>query len=306
MLGRVEFPYPVVPVVRHHHERWDGKGYPDGLAGEEIPLTARILSVVDCFDAVREDRPYRKGMTRAEAIDYIMSGSGTQYDLHVVGTFITHLPEFEAEIMASRNQPLPTYGIEAPEVLSDAASQVHPAAGLAITSAEDENRIRLSDEELGTLYELSQAAAMSRSTEELAVIVSDKLKLIVPFETCVFTMLDPGSGDSVVLHAAGKHAEAFKRRNVPLGEGVTGWVLANQKPYCNADPRLDLPASLLGETDAFRTLVAYPIILDSVLLGAVTLYSSTLTEYIAQHQRLLAEVVTIVAGQLSTTPSFRI
>src|SRR5205085_4946549 len=78
ILSRVEFPYPIVPIVRHHHERWDGKGYPDGLAGEQIPVTARILSVVDCFDAVREDRQYRKGMTRQEAINLVLQGSGTQ------------------------------------------------------------------------------------------------------------------------------------------------------------------------------------------------------------------------------------
>jgi putative nucleotidyltransferase with HDIG domain len=59
IMERVNFPYPVVPVVRHHHERWDGRGYPDGLTGDQIPLTARILSVVDAFDAVREDRQYR-------------------------------------------------------------------------------------------------------------------------------------------------------------------------------------------------------------------------------------------------------
>ncbi|HYJ47937.1 MAG TPA: HD domain-containing phosphohydrolase, partial [Pyrinomonadaceae bacterium] len=110
ILGRVGFPYPVVPVVRHHHERWDGRGYPDGLSGEQIPMTARILSVVDCFDAVREDRQYRKAMTREEAIDFIMGGSGTMYDPRVVGTFLTHLPEFEAEIHAHRNTPAPTYG----------------------------------------------------------------------------------------------------------------------------------------------------------------------------------------------------
>jgi putative nucleotidyltransferase with HDIG domain len=66
ILERVEFPYPVVPIVRHHHEQWGGAGYPDGLSGLEIPIGARILSVVDCFDALVSDRPYRKGMTVAE------------------------------------------------------------------------------------------------------------------------------------------------------------------------------------------------------------------------------------------------
>src|SRR5437868_2397515 len=121
ILGRVEFPYPIVPVVRHHHERWDGKGYPDGLKAEEIPITARILSVVDCFDAVREDRQYRKGMTRQEAINLILQGRGSQYDPTIVDTFIAHLKEFESEIQAHRNMPVPTFGIEPNEELSEAA-----------------------------------------------------------------------------------------------------------------------------------------------------------------------------------------
>src|SRR5262249_25080112 len=71
ILGRVNFPYPVLPIVRHHHERWDGRGYPDGLAGDQIPITARLLSVVDCYDAAREERPFRAGMTREAAIEML-------------------------------------------------------------------------------------------------------------------------------------------------------------------------------------------------------------------------------------------
>src|SRR5262249_23899301 len=80
IMERVNFPYPVVPIVRHHHERWDGRGYPDGKAGDQIPLTARILTVVDCFDAVREDRQYRKGMTRDQACAFLRENAGTQFD----------------------------------------------------------------------------------------------------------------------------------------------------------------------------------------------------------------------------------
>jgi putative nucleotidyltransferase with HDIG domain len=63
LLSSIRFPYPVVPVVRHHHEHWDGKGYPAGVSGTDIPLGARILAVVDCFDALTSDRPYRPRLT---------------------------------------------------------------------------------------------------------------------------------------------------------------------------------------------------------------------------------------------------
>ena len=98
ILSRVDFPYPVVPIVRHHHEQWNGQGYPDGLSGEQIPLTARIFSVVDCFDSVREDRPFRRSMTSEESIALLRRGAGTHFDPCVVDQFIKNLPHFEKQI----------------------------------------------------------------------------------------------------------------------------------------------------------------------------------------------------------------
>src|SRR6185436_14389467 len=97
----VGFPYPVVPIVRYHHERWDGKGYPEGLSGTSIPLTARILAVVDCFDAVREDRAYRGAFSREDACQLLRHQSGKHFDPEVVETFLTHLAEFEQRIVAA-------------------------------------------------------------------------------------------------------------------------------------------------------------------------------------------------------------
>ncbi|MGH9902171.1 MAG: HD-GYP domain-containing protein, partial [Pyrinomonadaceae bacterium] len=206
ILGRVEFPYPVVPVVRSHHERWDGKGYPDGLKGEEIPLTARILSVVDCFDAVREDRQYRKGMTREQAINLVMEGSGTQYDPRVVGTFVTHLPEFEAEIKAHRDEPAQTYGIEPLEQLSEAVRQVAPAAGLAEEAKGPETgEVKLTHREHAALDDLSRAVKSARTSEELVSTFVEKLAALVPYDTCAVVLVSPESGDNVVAHAAGEH-----------------------------------------------------------------------------------------------------
>src|SRR3984893_12037025 len=151
ILGRVDFHYPVVPIVRHHHERWDGCGYPDGLQGEGIPLTARILTVVDCFDALREDRQYRRGLTREEAVGFLLKNSGSQYDPRVVGIFITHLAEFEAEIAAHKGQPLPTFGIETTEQLTAAAQKVTPGAGLAATPDGVGDEISFSRRELAAI-----------------------------------------------------------------------------------------------------------------------------------------------------------
>jgi putative nucleotidyltransferase with HDIG domain len=88
LLAAIQFPYPVVPIVRHHHESWDGSGYPDGLSGTDIPIGARILSVVDCFDALTSDRPYRPKLSEAEAIEILQQRRGRMYDPLVVDVFI--------------------------------------------------------------------------------------------------------------------------------------------------------------------------------------------------------------------------
>jgi putative nucleotidyltransferase with HDIG domain len=301
ILGRVAFPYPIVPVVRHHHERWDGRGYPDGLQGEDIPLTARILSVVDCFDAVREDRQYRKGMTREEAIEYLMTNSGSQYDPRVIGTFITHLPEFEAEIMAHRNVPQPTFGIEPSEQLSEAARLVAPAAGLAeaVAPQQQTGDLKLTDEQRAALSAFNADLSEARDLEEAIASLTGSLKAIVPFDACTVTLTPPHRDECVVAHAFGEHAALLMGRHIVPGEGVTGWVLANLQPFYNADPKLDLPPGLSVHCSAFRTLAACPILCGRELHGVLTLYSTTLARYDDEHSQLLEEVAGLLAAALS-------
>lgn len=303
ILGRVGFSYPVVPVVRHHHERWDGKGYPDGLAGEAIPLTARILTVVDCFDAVREDRQYRKGMSRAEAIEYLLGNSGTQYDPRVVGTFITHLPEFEAEIAAHRNTAAPTYGIEPFEQLSEAARHVPPAAGLAeaVTPRAQLKDTELTDAERATLSIAARRLNEASNRVEVVAAFVESLKTVVPYDSCAVTLAPPHTESCAVAYADGRHADLLNGRRIVVGEGVTGWVLANRQPFYNADPKLDLPPALVALDASYRTLAACPIIARGVELhGAVTLYSATLPKYEAKHQQLVEALVALLAQTLSS------
>jgi putative nucleotidyltransferase with HDIG domain len=302
ILGRVDFPYPIVPVVRHHHERWDGKGYPDGLGGEDIPLTARILSVVDCFDAVREDRQYRKGLTREDAIKLLMEGVGAQYDPRVVGTFVTHLPEFEAEILAMRNAPAPTYGIEPAEQLSEAARAVAPAAGLAEAVAPPTQLdLILTQEQRATLSQLARDVSDPRDVDEIARAFAARVKTLVPYESCVLTLVPPHTDEIIAAHAEGVHADLLLGRQITPGEGVTGWVLANRQSFYNADPKLDLPPALAARCADFRTLAACPVVHENELQGVLTLYSATLREYTAEHRQLLEESVRLLAASLAAS-----
>jgi putative nucleotidyltransferase with HDIG domain len=305
ILSRVEFPYPIVPVVRHHHERWDGNGYPDGLSGEEIPLTARILSVVDCFDAVREDRQYRKGLLREEALDLIIRGSSTQYDPRVVGTFIAHLSEFEAEIQAMQGRQMPSFGIEPTERLTEAARNVPPAAGLA--EEEEANTQKLPDQErndVAALSDLAQAVIGARGSYGIISAFAEKLRGVVPYDLCAITLTQPESGQNTVVHASGPQAELIQGRTIGLGEGVTGWVLANCQPFSNTDPKLDFPASAHHKLAGYRTLAVFPIIKKHELFGAVALYSISLAEYSARHQQMIKESAALLAMALSSAARY--
>jgi HD-GYP domain-containing protein (c-di-GMP phosphodiesterase class II) len=103
IISEIEALQQVVPIVRHHHERFDGKGYPDGLAGQDIPLEARILAVVDAFDAMTHERAYRKALGREEALAELKRGAGTQFDPAVVEAFLAWAAK-EGEELASYGQ----------------------------------------------------------------------------------------------------------------------------------------------------------------------------------------------------------
>src|SRR5207245_9018666 len=156
ILKRVNFPYPVEDIVRDHHEKWDGSGYPKGLRAEQIPLVARIISVVDFYDATRCDRPYRKGMKREDSVAMLQNMAGSSFDPRVVELFTKHVCKFDELIDA--------HDIEeqvASEKL-DLVTKSRPDAGLApdILGAPDNNSgfrsITAAEREVFALHEIAQ------------------------------------------------------------------------------------------------------------------------------------------------------
>jgi diguanylate cyclase (GGDEF)-like protein/putative nucleotidyltransferase with HDIG domain len=291
ILSRVEFPYPVVPIVRHHHERWDGRGYPDGLSGEQIPITARILSVVDCFDAVREDRQYRKAMTRDQAIQLIESSSGTMYDPRVVRAFIDHLPQFEAEIRNQRKSP----------------KQSRPkrdgtlAAGVQKPESEQVvfEHIRNAHREVITLYEIAQTIGTSLDLRDMFAVFASRLQDIVSYTTCALYLHKPNSIDVEAVHARGRDAERLKGASIILGSGITGWVVANRQPMYNCDPRLDFDTAHIKLDVTYRTVISVPLLKGDEVLGALTVYSADLNAYEPDHLRLVEAVAKLAADAIA-------
>lgn len=295
ILERVNFPYPVVPIVRHHHEQWNGLGYPDGLKGDEIPLTARILSVVDCFDSVREDRPYRRGMTREEAKALLLRGAGTHFDPKVVNLFLKNLPRFEEEIVQLDLDHLSSADGECQtQMLIEA--DIHQTKERPSVLAYDQ--IKNAHREVYALYEIARTFGSSLDIEDTVSILVNKVGHVVPFDTCVVYLYDELKAYATASHVAGKNAQHLRDRCVAPGEGVTGFALSNRRSINRIDPKLDFDGVVLDEESEYRSMAALPLIRDERLLGAISLYSMELHEYTDDHMRLLETVTRLASDAL--------
>ena len=296
MLGRVNFPYPVLPIVRHHHERWDGKGYPDGLKEEQIPITARIMSVVDCFDSVREERPFRPGMSRADAIDLLRGDSGTQFDPRIIDLFIEHLPRFETEIAAR--------GLADQIHISVPGSPVVPAAEQMAQDRENTSfgaydQIRNAHREVYALYEIARTFGSSLEVKNTLSVLVDKVGQIVPFDTCVVYLYDEVKGYATAALAMGRNADLLHTRCVAPGEGVTGFALSNRRPVNRIHPSLDFANVKLPADEDYSSMASLPLFKDDLLLGALSVYSTSLKEYSDDQIRLLETVTRLGSDALA-------
>jgi diguanylate cyclase (GGDEF)-like protein/putative nucleotidyltransferase with HDIG domain len=294
ILSRVNFPYPVTPIVRHHHEQWDGLGYPDGLKAEQIPITARVISVVDCFDSVREDRPFRRGMTRDEAIALLLRGSGNHFDPRVVESFIKHLPRFESQITAAGlpQQP-PTKEVSEPFALTEMDMAQTRERGCYIAY----DQIKSAHQEVYALYEIARTFGSSLDVRNTVEVLVDKVGHVVPFDTCVVYLHDEVKGYATPAHVAGRNAQILATKCVAPGEGVTGFALANRSPINQLHPSLDF-AGLDIERE-YRSMAALPLFKEETVLGALSVYSVELEQYTDDHMRLLETVTRLASDALS-------
>src|SRR4029079_2888512 len=292
ILGRVDFPYPVIPIIRHHHEQWDGRGYPDRLRGEQIPITARIISVVDCFDSIREDRPFRRGMTLDEATALLLRGSGIHFDPVVVEQFIKNLPRFDAEIeRLGLQHQCANYFTEPPIQLSEVDMNQTRERGSFIAY----DQIKKAHREVYARDEISRTSGTSLHVEHTLEILVDKVGHVVPFDTCIVYFYDEQKGYATARHVVGKHGQKLTGRCIALGEGVTGFALANRSAVNQLHPSLDFTDINPDAGIKYRSMASLPLFKDDVLLGALSVYSAELEQYTDDHMRLL-ETVTRLAS----------
>jgi putative nucleotidyltransferase with HDIG domain len=275
ILSEVDFPYPVVPIVRHHHENWDGTGYPDRLKGSAIPIGARILAVVDCFDALTSDRPYRRALSSREALAIIEERRGTMYEPAIVDAF--------REMCASTPS---TEAVSVDDQGETATMPATPAGRLA-----DQATSETGD---GVRMAMALGAAMSHDSTGRCPwrALADALCQLPNVDTAAVFVLDETGTRLMPLRVAGRHAQAIERLSIPLGERMIGWVAAVGQPLINGDAMLDLYDA---EAKTLKGAVAIPCRGPYGGSAVVALYSTRAQPFSSVHRQLVETAVSLVA-----------
>ena len=288
IISGVPFPYPVAPLILSHHERYDGKGYPSGLKGEEIPLGARILSVVDYFDALMSERPYHRAMELEAALGLLQQEAGKALDPRVVNTFVDMYPRLAAEAETSQEpaRKLTRVATHAPSA--------QPAVGLVHESAARSNvfqDIALAHREIYALYEIAQAMGSSLGVSDTMALISSKLSNIVPFSCCALYLYVEDTDSLRCRFATGVEAELIQQLTIRSGHGLTGWVARNRRPLVNARPSADYEAAgQPSDRTSLHSALVCPLLFNERFIGTISVYHTEPSIYTDDHRRLLDRI----------------
>ena len=288
ILEDVKFDCPVVATVKYHHEAWDGSGYPEGLKKENIPLTARILSIADAYDSLRGARPFRAAISRDEARKSILNAAGTRFDPKLIDIFLRNLQHFEAEIEAQELSY--RYDAEETNILGIEAGE------------RDENyveQIKRANREVFTLYELAKVFSSSITLPDTLSRFTAKIGELVPFDSCAVYLLDEKQDAATAVYTVGKNDAALKGKRVKSGEGATGYALKKRQPVYNINPALDFSFETQDFILDYTAMASLPLMAGEHLIGAVSLYSCDLEAYEDEHMRLLETISRIAADAIS-------
>src|SRR5690349_4481521 len=288
IISGVPFPYPVAPLILSHHERYDGKGYPAGLKGDDIPLGARILAVVDYFDALMSERPYHKAMSFDAAIGLLRQESGKALDPRVVQMFVEMYPALAAEADASQEPAR-----KLTRVASHAPAAA-PAVGLVNESSGRKNvfeDIALAHREIYALYEIAQAMGSSLGVADTMALISSKLSNIVPFSCCALFLYNEESETLRCRFATGVESEVMQQLTIRNGHGLIGWVARNRRPLVNARPSADFEAAgHASDRTTLHSALVCPLLFNERFIGTISVYHTEPSIYTDDHRRLLDRI----------------
>ncbi|MEW5981020.1 MAG: HD domain-containing phosphohydrolase [Acidobacteriota bacterium] len=263
IINAVPFPYPVAPYILSHHERWDGRGYPAGLRGDEIPLGARIIAVVDCFTAMLTDRPYRPARTYAEAIATLRENGGSTLDPNAVEKFIQVLPTLEFQLHGGEAYSVATRALRGR--LDD------PQAGSALDD------IAIAHLEQQTLQEIAEALTSALRISDVLALVSSSILPLVPVSSCALFLYDREAELFICRHVTGTDQAGVKALTASTVEGLGSLLPASSASRLDNGSRLQ--SVLVGGLDV-----------GGATIGALALYHTARNAFSADHRRFVSRV----------------
>jgi putative nucleotidyltransferase with HDIG domain len=284
ILSLVGFPFPVVPIVRCHHENWDGSGYPNRISGEAIPIGARILSVVDCFDALTSDRPYRKRLSDEAAIEILRERSGRMYDPTVVETFIRIRKDILLEDHSRSDE----------QQVMQRITRSRQAAAQLPTIANDQT-----PDGLLVFVSLSRMASGDASQADVLLTASHLVAEVFPGVTGAWFVPEPSQDRLTAAESFGQAASLVRGLSIGVGERLTGWVAATRQTIVNSPAALDLGERASFVQPALTHSLSVPLTAGDRLVAVLTLYASTADALDAQRGRLLDVVAPHLAHALT-------
>jgi len=295
ILDRVAFPYPVAPIVRAHHERWDGSGYPAGLVGEQIPIGARILAAVDCLDALASDRQYRSAIPLDQAMCTVKEKAGTWFDPKVVDLLANRYVDLERISQTHEGGFIPTGFAKALRVERGLA----PAAGFEKWTESPQPEDFLSSiasarQEAQAMFELSQDLGNSLSLSETLSVLSMRLRKLIAYDS--IAVFVNRNGWLLPELVSGENFRVLSSLKIRMGEGLCGWVAENCKPIINGNPQVE--AGYSSEPDKFASMssaLAVPLEGLNGVVGVLAMYHSTPDAFTPDHLRILLAVASKVA-----------
>ena len=285
IIAAVPFPYPVSPLILNHHERWDGRGYPSGVAGDRIPLGARVLGLVEYYDALTSDRPYHKAISVEAAVDLLRQEAGHALDPRVVDTFLRVLPELRVEAEKA-DEEAPTFSLTFHD--PEAVGGSPPRNERSRQSVFDD--IAVAHREIYALYEIAQTMGTSLGVSDTMALIASRLASLVPFSTCALFLHTEDTGTLSCRFATGTDAELIQQLALKTGQGLTGWVARNKRPLVNGRPGADLDAAGSTLQTSLESALVCPLIYQGRLIGTLAVYNTAPTFYRDDHRRLLDRV----------------
>jgi diguanylate cyclase (GGDEF)-like protein/putative nucleotidyltransferase with HDIG domain len=286
IIAAVPFPYPVAPLILNHHERWDGRGYPAGLKGEDIPIGARVLGLVEYYDALTSERPYHKAISVDAAVALLKQESGHALDPRVVETFIRILPELRLE--AEKADGLaPSFSVPFRE--PDSGTRTNPPSNDRSRQSVFDD-IAVAHREIYALYEIAQTMGTSLGVSDTMALIASRLANLVPFSTCALFLRTEDSETLYCRFATGVDSELIQQLALKTGQGLTGWVARNKRPLVNARPSADLEAAGSSLQTTLQSALVCPLIFSDRLIGTLAVYNTAPTFYRDDHRRLLDRV----------------